>query len=53
MKRKPKNEGRLEPGRKKTDPPREDDMTEKEVQALLYKHDQKLMDIFNKRLGDD
>ena len=49
MGRKPKNERRLEPGRKKTDPPREDDMTEKEVQVLIDKSSQKVIEMFKLR----
>lgn len=40
-----KNEGRLEPLKEKTNPHREDDMDEKELQPLLDKRDQKLIDI--------
>ena len=45
MKGKLKNEGRLEPLKEKTNPHREDDMDEKELQPLLDKRDQKLIDI--------
>ena len=41
------------PGRKKTNLHREDDMDEKELQPLLDKRDEKLIDMFNKRLGGD
>ena len=48
MKGKLKNEGRLEPWKVKTNPHREDDMDEKELQLLLDKRDQKLIDILTK-----